>query len=136
MKTNIEQWLAHLPLADEQAGDGFVLTGRLVSVDGDEVRIVVGEPCLSFSPDDILDIAPVEVTEQLGPTPSPGTVRVAIRRGASLLDARPGTLIDGLPPPRRPFALATRPTPIILDPVPRFRELERRFLLSQSLIDA
>jgi hypothetical protein len=135
MKAEIEQWLVQLPFAEGEVGDGLVLTGWLLPTESGLTRIVAGELCLLFSTDDVLDVEPVGVTEQFGPTSASGALRVAIRRGAPLLDARPGVLSDGPRPPRRPFALATRLVPMILDPAPRFRELERQFLLDNSLMD-
>src|SRR5262245_14052045 len=110
-----EQWVAQLPMAEAEFGDGLVLTGCLVPTKADEIRIVVGEFCLSFSPGDVLDVAPVGATEHVGMSPPAGTVRIAIRRRAPLLDVRLAVLIHE-PSPRRPFALSTRPLPLILDP--------------------
>lgn len=129
-----EQWAAQLPMAVAEFGDGLLLTGYLVPTEADEIRIVVGGVCLSFSSGDVLDLAPVGAAEQVGMSPSAGTARIAIRRGAPLLDARLGMLIHESS--RRPFALSTRPLSLMLDLAPRFRELERRFLLSHSLTSA
>lgn len=111
-----------------------MLTGCLLPTEADEVRIVVGEFCLSFSRGDVLGVAPVEAAEHAGMKPPAGTARIAVRRGAPLLDARLGMLIHESS--QRPFALSSRPLRLTIDPAPRFRELERQFLLSNSLVGA
>jgi hypothetical protein len=132
MNVDVAQWIAHLPRADEQVGDGLVLTGYVLPAGAGEMRLAVGEVGLAFALADILDVAPAQ--EDFGPASSTPAVRVVVRRGASLLDARPAMLVTGRP--RMPFALSVRLTPVVLEPSRRFRDLERRFLLDHSLLDA
>jgi hypothetical protein len=103
MNVDVAQWIAHLPRADEQVGDGLVLTGYVLPAGAGEMRLAVGEVGLAFALADILD-------------------------------ARPAILATGRP--RMPFALSVRLTPVVLEPSRRFRDLERRFLLDHSLLDA
>lgn len=131
---DLEQWVAQLPVSEVEFGDNLVLTGCLLPTEADEIRVLVGDFCLSFSCNDVLGVAPVGAAEDIGMKSPAGTARIAVRRGAPLLDARLGVLIHGSS--RKPFALSSRPWPLTLDPAPRFRELERQFLLSNSLVGA
>jgi hypothetical protein len=132
MNVDVAQWIAHLPRADEQVVDGLVLTGYVLPAGAGEMRLAVGEVGLAFALADILDVARAQ--EDCGPPAPTPAVRVAVRRGAPLLDARPAILATGRP--CMPFALSARLTPVVLEPSRRFRDLERRFLLDHSLLDA
>jgi hypothetical protein len=116
---DLERWLAVLPGADEEPGDGLVLSGRLAPAPPGRVRLVTRDLSLAFHADDVLDL------ESSG---AAGEVRLLLRRGAALVDARPAPLEPDAPAGRRPFALATRPRTLTLAPAPRFRALERAFL--------
>jgi hypothetical protein len=134
MPGDMVRWLASLPLAEEQLSNGLVLTGQLLPVQAGALRIVVGEVCLWFSLDDVLDVAQLGPAEELGGRVSAtATARVALRRGAPLLDARPSMLLEERSL-RRPFALSVRSPTTVLDPAPRFREREGQFLLKHALI--
>jgi hypothetical protein len=133
MSMDVEKWLSHLPIAEEHIGEGILLTGEFVPSAPREARILVGELCLTFLREDILDIEPAAELENAPPLPR--RIHIVVRKGARLLDAREkdlcGTAVRG----RRPFALSTRPSIVTDDPPPRFRDLERQFLQRQSLID-
>jgi hypothetical protein len=136
MNIGVEKWLSHLPFAEEHAGDGIVLTGLLVPGDPGGLHVLVGELRLSFLNEDIVEIEPVATSESLFAHEDEGMVRVLVRRGAPVEDVRPSELCNKVLPQRRPFALSVRPLVVTLGPRARFRDLEREFLLSQSLIDA
>lgn len=134
MNTDIKKWLSLLPFAEEQAANGIVLNGCLVSSQARKATILVGGVYLSFHRSDILEIEPADSTEDPVHPPSKVAIRVVIRRGASLLDIGLGQLDDEPSHHRRPFALSVRSlaaTPAAAD---RFRNLERQFLLRHSLL--
>lgn len=137
MNIKLETWLSRLPMAEEQVGDGIVLSGRLMPGAAGEFRILAGQLCLSFLRADILEIEPVSVptADGLLQPPVQPEVRVLLRQGAPIQDVRAAELCDQILPQRRPFALSVRPLTITLGPCTRFRDLEREFLLSQSLIE-
>jgi hypothetical protein len=134
LDTDVENWLSHLPLADEYPANGAVLNGWLVSSKARQITILVGEVYLSFHRSDILEI---ELADSQEITPDPSgklAVRAIVRRGARLLDIRLVQLDDNLSQQRRPFALAARPLAPVLPPAGRFRDMERQFLLRHSLL--
>ena len=140
MNISVEKWICCLPFAEEQAGDGIVLTGRLIAGEVGYFHLLVGELRLSFLPKDIAVIEPLVTSELLLPGESRGlgpvaTVRIVVRHGAPIQDIRPSELCERVLPERRPFALSVRPRVITLGPRTRFRDLEREFLLSQLLVD-
>lgn len=134
MKVDIAQWVSRLPLAEEQAGDGIVLDGWLGHGEDGRVDIFVSGLRLSFRSQDILEAESVEIDNASAPS-SPKPVRLLVRRGAAVLDIRPEELCETFPPRRKPFALAIRPSHLVLGPASRFRELEREFLLKHGLMD-
>jgi len=131
MALDIESWLGRLPLADEERTDGLVLIGRLPEIADGVFHLVAAETRLSFSSGDLLALIDAAEDEP-GHLLPPGSVRVAIRRGAALLDARPCS-VAGKSAPRTPFAFSTRPQILRLGPSPGFREREREFLERHSL---
>ena len=135
MKIDVAQWVALLPLAEEPTVDGIVLSGWLAPGADGQADLFVGELRLSFQTDDFLEIEPVE-TEDVRPSGSPRLAHILLRRGAPILDIRLDALCEGKPPQLKPFALAVRPSHLLLGPVSRFRDLEREFLLKHGLIDA
>jgi hypothetical protein len=135
MSMDVEKWLSHLPIAEEHIGEGILLNVEFMPSAPGEARILVGELCLTFLREDILDIEPAAELENL-PPPHLHLIRIVVRKGAPLLDARAKDLCGTAAPGRRPFALSTRPSIITHDPSPRFRDLEHQFLQRQSLIDA
>jgi hypothetical protein len=135
MKVDLAQWLFRLPLAEEKAADGIVLAGWLGRGEDGRVDIFAGRLRLSVRSQEILEIESAE-TDEVSATFSLKPVRVVVRRGAALLDIRPDELCKELPPQRKPFALAVRPSHRPLGPADRFRQLEREFLRKHGLIDA
>ncbi len=133
MKVDVAQWLCRLPLAEEQAAEGIVLDGWLVSDEEGRADILVKGLRLSFRGQDILESESVE-TEGASAPSSPRHVRLLVRRGAAVLDIRPDELCDAYPSHQKPFALAVRPSHLVLGPANAFRELEREFLLKHGLI--
>jgi hypothetical protein len=134
MNIDVAEWLCRLPLADEQAGDGIVLDGWLVPGEDGRTDISVRGLRLSFRSQDVLETQSVETEDAYAPS-SPRAVRLLVRRGAAVLDIRPDEFCVALPPRRKPFALAVRPSHQLLGPANRFRELEREFLQKHGLID-
>lgn len=133
MSIDIGRWLARLPIAEGHLTQGILLTGTfLPSVPG-QVHILVGELCLMFLREDIVEVEPA--ADPPGAAPDAGRVRIVVRKGAPLLGARARDLC-ATATPRRPFALAVRPRVITHDPSPRFRDLERQFLQRHALVDA
>jgi hypothetical protein len=133
MSMDVEKWLSHLPIAEERIGEGILLNGEFMPSAPGEARILVGELCLTFLREDILDL---ELAAELeNSPPRPHLIRIVVRKGAPLLDARAKDLCGTAVPGRRPFALSTRRSIITYDPSPRFRDLEHQFLQRQSLID-
>ena len=134
MKIDVAQWIALLPLAEERTVDGIVLSGWLTPGENGQADLFVGGLRLSFQTDDFLEIEPVE-TEDLRPSGSPRLAHVLLRRGAPILDIRLDALCKAQPSQLKPFALAVRPSHLLLGPASRFRDLEREFLLKHGLID-
>ena len=135
MKVDVVHWVSRLPLAEESVGEGIVLEGWLGRGEDSRADIFTGRMRLSFRWQDILEIEPAAMDD--GPVEdSLILVRVAVRRGAALLDIRPEELCGRLPPKPKPFALAVRPSHEPLGRADRFRELEREFLRKHGLIDA
>ena len=130
----VEKLLSRLPFAEEHAGNGIVLTGCVVADVGASLHFTVGEFCFSFLPEDIIDIEP-PLSSELLPQEHAGTIRILIRRGARVQDIRPRKFCGQRLPGKRPFALSVRPPVITLGPCTRFRDLERKFLLTHALID-
>jgi hypothetical protein len=138
MNIRVEKLLSGLPFAEEQAGDGIVLTGRLLAGEVDYFHCLIGELRLSFLPEDIEEVEPLSTSELLLSQEgigTAGTVRIVVRRGAPVQDIRPSELCEKMQPLRRPFALSVRPRVITVGPFTRFRDLEREFLLGRMLID-
>ncbi|HEY8455795.1 MAG TPA: hypothetical protein VIL34_09390 [Actinopolymorphaceae bacterium] len=135
MSSGFNHWLSRLPLADEQAADGIVLTGRVFAGGLDQVHVLVDDLRLTFRAEDIVEVEEVPTSGGDRLHLAPRVFRVVVRPGAPLQDARPGELCERPSPGRRPFALSVRPPVITLGPATRFRDLEREFLLSQGLID-
>jgi hypothetical protein len=133
MSMDVEKWLSHLPIAEEHFGEGILLNGEFMPSAPGEARILIGELCLTFLREDILDIEPAAELETSPPLAH--LIRIVVRKGAAFLDARAKDLCCTAGPGRRPFALSTRPSIITHDPSPRFRDLEHQFLQRQSLID-
>jgi hypothetical protein len=129
---DIEKWLSCLPLAEEHFVDGIVLAGQLLPSGPDEVRILAGDLCLTFLREDVLDAVPEYA--QSDSSMSQPWLRIVVRKGASLAEARAKDLCVAFAPGKRPFALAVR-TSIAYDPSPRFRELEYEFRRRHSLLD-
>jgi hypothetical protein len=134
MNVDIVQWVSRLPCADEHAGDGFVLDGWLGRGEDGRAEIFVRGLRLSFRLRDILEIESIETEDGSAPS-SRRPARLLVRRGAAVLDIRLDELCEALPPKRKPFALAVRPSHRGVGPANRFRELERAFLLKHGLID-
>src|SRR5512134_512824 len=126
MKIDIAQWVSRLPLAEEQVGDGIALEGWLGHGEDGRADIFVCGLRLSFRLRDILETECVETEDASAPS-SPRPVRLLVRGGAAVLDIRPEELCEALPPRRKPFALAVRPSHRVLGTANRFRELEREF---------
>ena len=121
---DVAAWLQHLPDADEEYSSEIVVEGWLAPSTVNEVRLVAGVLCLTFLQTDVLRLEQVESTDR----PSIRT-RMVLRRGATLLDARPAECAgDARTRGRQPFAIATRPTPMKPITMARFRELESDFL--------
>jgi hypothetical protein len=135
MKVDVVQWLSRLPLAEEQAGDGIVLDGWLGRGEHGRADIFTGGLRISVRSQEILEVGSAE-TDRIPAPFSLKPVRIVVRRGAALLDIRPHELCEQLPPKRKPFALAVRPSHQPLGPADRFRELEREFLRKHGLTDA
>lgn len=134
MKVDVAQWVSRLSLAEEQAGDGIVLDGWLGRVEDGRADIFVSGLRISFRLRDILEAESVETDDASAPS-SPRPVRLLVRRGAAVLDVRPEELCEVFLPRQKPFALAVRPSHLVLGPASRFRELEREFILKHGLID-
>jgi hypothetical protein len=134
MKVDVAQWVSRLPLAEEQVGDGIVLDGWLGRAEDGRADIFVSGLRLSFRLQDILETQSVGMEDPSAPS-SPRPVRLLVRRGAAVLDIRPDQLCEICLSRRKPFALAVRPSHLVLGPANRFRELEREFLLKHGLID-
>jgi len=132
MNDDIVKWVSRLPLAAEQDGDGLVLDGWLGRSEDGQAEIFLRGLRLSFRWRDILEITPIETEDSAAS--SRKFARLTIRRGAAVLDIRPDELCEALPPKRKPFALAVRPSYPAIGPANRFRELERAFLLKHRLI--
>lgn len=130
---DVEKWLSHLPIAEEHIGEGILLNGEFMPSAPGEARILVGELCLTFHREDILDTEPAAELENS--LPLRHVIRIVVRKGAPLLDARAKDLCGAALPARRPFALTTRPSIMTSDPAPCFRDLEHQFLRRESLID-
>lgn len=127
------KWLLDLPFAEEHAGNGIVLIGRPIASNLDHFHCLVGQLQLSFLLQDILEIEPVSPLELPLSEVNKGVARILVRRGAPIQDIRLSELCDPGLPQRRPFALSVRPLVITLGPRRRFRDLEREFLLTNSL---
>jgi hypothetical protein len=129
MSIDIEKWISHLPIAEEEelAAEGILLGGRLISGKTGEICVQSGPLILTFSQDDILQMekSPVEEDQSI----------IVIRREAPLLESRPSELCDLTTSKRRPFALAVRSRDIIAGPGRRFRNLERQFLANEGLLE-
>jgi hypothetical protein len=134
MKIDVARWVALLPLAEEPTVEGIVLSGWLAPGEDGQADLFVGGLRLSFQIDDLLEIEPE--AEDVRPPGSPRLVHILLRRGAPILDIRLDALCQEQPPQLKPFALAVRPSHLLLGPVSRFRDLEREFLLKHGLIDA
>jgi hypothetical protein len=135
INSRVDRLLSRLPLVEEHAGHGIVLTGRPIAGDVGHLHFLSGEFCFSFRLEDVLDIEVLDTAELPFSQEDAGTFRVLIRRGARVQDIRPGEFCDQGSPRRRPFALAVRPRVITMGPHTRFRDLEREFLLARGLID-
>jgi hypothetical protein len=133
MGMDVEKWLSQLPIAEERISEGILLNGEFMPSAPGEARILVGELCLTFLREDVLDAARAAELENSWPLPQ--LVRVVVRKGAPLLDARAKDLCGTALPGRRPFALSARPSIITSDPSPCFRDREHQFLQRQSLVD-
>ena len=133
MSMDVENWLSHLPMAEEHICEGILLNGEFIPSAPGEARVLVGELCLTFLCEDILDIE--RAAESEDSSLHLRMMRIVIRKGAHLLDARAKDPSVASVPGKRPFALAARPS-ITYNPSPRFRELERQFRERHSLIDA
>jgi hypothetical protein len=133
MSMDVEEWLSRLPIAEEHTGQGILINGEFIPGAPGEVRFLVGELCLTFLREDILDIE--RAAESEDPPPHRLWMRIVVRKGACLLDARAKDLCVTSVPGKKPFALAARPS-ITYNPSPRFRELEHQFRQRHSLIDA
>jgi hypothetical protein len=133
MRMDIEKWLSHLPIAEEHIVEGILFDVEFISSTPGEARVVVGELCLTFLREDILDI---ESAAEMENSPPHGPFRIVVRKGAPLLDARANEICGKVALGRRPFALSARPSIITHAHSPRFRELEHQFLKRHILIDA
>jgi len=134
MNIDLEKWLSQLPIVEEEIGHGILLNGWLVPGEIDQISIIVGELRLSFFSSDVVETKSVGSTEHL--PPSAGVpIRLVVRRGAPILDICLERPSEGFSQQRRPFALSVRPPTIIRGPSNKFRDLERQFLQSHSLID-
>lgn len=133
MNSEIANLLARLPPAEEELGDGIVLTGRLLPRAPNEVNVLSGGFCFTFFLKDVLAIEPIGIEELEKQFASKEEVRVLVRRHAPILNILPGQLYSGLLTRQRPFALSVRSAALTLRIANRFRTMEQEFLSRHSL---
>jgi len=123
-----EAWLASLPCDDGVSQDGMALAALLVSAPAGRVRLFVRPLYLEFKVEDVTLIQEIPVPQEIRPR-SAIAVEVKLRPGAALeaiysTEILPVSVMGGLVP----FALATRPAPLMLPPSPRFKNKEEEYL--------
>lgn len=128
MSIDIEKWISRLPLAEELAAEGILLSGQIINGGAGKICVLSGALRLTFSQDDVLKMENSLVE---------GQSAIVIRRKAPLLEleSMPSELCDVLSSKRRPFALAVRSRNILVGPSQKYRNLERQFLVNEGLLE-
>jgi hypothetical protein len=129
-----QRWIDSLPYADEEAGIGLVMMGRLIPGPAHMTRIATGALCLTFATADVLSIADVPNGSQLEMSdPAAPRKRLVVRRGAVLWDVCPDECVTPAPPGRQPFAFSSRPSTPRPKTRSHFTDLETDFLRRAGL---
>jgi hypothetical protein len=123
----LDTLLRELPYDKEQVAAGRIyMSGMLARSESGVVRIVTGGYCLVFDSGDIQDAVQVVVEEEVR---TPPTLVLVLRAPARLLSFERWTELDqAMSEASRPFAIATRPHPIVAPPNLQFRSQEEKFL--------
>lgn len=123
-----------LPLVKDTDLRSFNLSGQ-ATISSNIVKLVIGQVCLEFRREDLLDIAVPEGRDLSTDRLIPACLQ--IQRGAALLDAYPSDIFTGLTDRiDRPFTVAVGAGNVRRPSDGRFTTLERDFLRHTGLAAA